>query len=73
VLQVGLAHFYLAATLALRGNLDEARAVPQSGLGLDPTFTIRRFRVGISSDNQSYLALRERLYEGMRQAEIPEG
>ena len=68
-----IAHFYLAATLALRGNLDEARAVAQAGLALDPTFTIRRFRVGVSSDNQSYLALRERLYEGMRQTGIPEG
>jgi TolB-like protein len=68
-----LAHFYLAATLALRGNLDDARAVVQSGLALDPTFTIRRFRVGVSSDNPTYLALRERLYEGMRRAGIPEG
>jgi tetratricopeptide (TPR) repeat protein len=67
-----LAHFYLAATLALRGSLDEARTVAQSGLALDPTFTIRRFRVGVSSDNPTYLALRDRLYEGMRQAGVPE-
>jgi TolB-like protein/Flp pilus assembly protein TadD len=68
-----LVHFYLAATLALLGRLDEARSAAQAGLVLDPTFTIRRFRVGVSSDNPTYLALRERIYEGMRQAGVPEG
>ena len=39
-----LAHFYLAAALALLGALDEARAAAKAGLALDPSFTIRRFR-----------------------------
>jgi TolB-like protein/class 3 adenylate cyclase len=67
------AHFFLAAGLALLGRLDEARAAAQAGFVLDPSFTIRRFRVGASSDNQSYLAKRERICDGMRKAGMPEG
>jgi TolB-like protein/class 3 adenylate cyclase len=68
-----LTHFGLACVLALLGRLDEARVAVRSGLALDPNFTIRRFRVGAASDNPSYLARRERIYEGMRQAGVPEG
>ena len=45
----------------------------QAGLALDPTFTIRRFRANAPSDNPTYLAGRERFYEGMRMAGVPEG
>ena len=38
-----VAHFDLAAALALLGELDEARATAQAGLALDPSFTIRRY------------------------------
>ena len=65
--------FYLAATLALLGRPSEAQAAARAGLALDPTFTIRRFRVGVSSDDPTYLALRERIYEGMQMAGVPEG
>ena len=68
-----LTHFALASALAHLGRLDEARVAVRSGLALDPSFTIRRFRVGAASDNPSYLARRERIYEGMRQAGVPEG
>jgi TolB-like protein/Tfp pilus assembly protein PilF len=68
-----LAHFILAAALALLGSLDEARAAARAGLALDPSFTIRRFRHGASTDNPTYLAGRERFYEGMRLAGVPEG
>jgi hypothetical protein len=34
------AHLFLAASLAQRGKLDEARAVTAVGLTFDPTFTI---------------------------------
>jgi len=68
-----LAHFYLAATFALLGRSNEAQAAARAGLALDPTFTIRRFRVGVSSDNPTYLALRERIYDGMLQAGVPAG
>jgi tetratricopeptide (TPR) repeat protein len=68
-----LGHFHLAAALALLGSQSEARAASQAGLALDPTFTMRRYRAGASSDNPIYLAGRERLYEGMRIAGVPEG
>jgi tetratricopeptide (TPR) repeat protein len=68
-----LMHFGLAAALALLGSLDQARAAAKAGLALDRSFTIRRFRVGASSDNPTYLAKRERVYEGMRIAGVPEG
>ncbi|MGY3507011.1 MULTISPECIES: winged helix-turn-helix domain-containing protein [unclassified Bradyrhizobium] len=66
-------HFFLAAALALVGQLDEARAVAQAGLVLQPNFTIRRFRANPYSDNPCYLAQRERVYEGMRLAGVPDG
>jgi TolB-like protein len=66
------AHFFLAASLALVGQLDEARTMAKAGLALDPAFTIRRFRAGASSDRPAYLAGRERVIEGMRSAGLPE-
>jgi TolB-like protein/class 3 adenylate cyclase len=68
-----LVHFILAAALALLGELEQARATAQAGLTLDPTFTIRRYRVNSPSDNPTFLAARQRLYEGMRMAGVPEG
>ncbi|HLX15537.1 MAG TPA: adenylate/guanylate cyclase domain-containing protein [Bradyrhizobium sp.] len=68
-----LAHFFLAAALALLGRQDEARAAAQEGLALDPTFTVRRYRAGPSTDNPTYLAGRERNAEGMLKAGVPEG
>jgi tetratricopeptide (TPR) repeat protein len=66
-------HFFLASALALLGRLDEARAAVHAGLALDPTFTVRRYRSGLSTDNPTYLAGRERMNEGMRKAGVPEG
>jgi tetratricopeptide (TPR) repeat protein len=71
-----LGHFILAATLALLGKLDEARAAARAGLVLNPTFTVRRFRLNkISNDNQTptYLAKFESLCQGMLIAAVPEG
>ncbi|HLX15974.1 MAG TPA: adenylate/guanylate cyclase domain-containing protein [Bradyrhizobium sp.] len=65
-------HFFLAAALALLDRLDEAKQAAQAGLALDPSFTVSRFRASASSDNPIYLGRRERVYEGMRQAGIPE-
>ncbi|QPF91152.1 winged helix-turn-helix domain-containing tetratricopeptide repeat protein [Bradyrhizobium commune] len=66
-------HCFLAAALALLGSLDEARAAAQAGLVLNPTFTLRRYRARAVSDDQAYLAGRERVYEGLRMAGVPEG
>ena len=68
-----LSHFHFAAALGLVGDLTEARSAAQAGLALDPDFTIRRYRVSAKSDNPVYLTKRERIYEGMRTAAIPEG
>jgi TolB-like protein/class 3 adenylate cyclase/Tfp pilus assembly protein PilF len=68
-----MAHFYLAASLARLGELEEARAAARQGLTLNPCFTVRRFRAYTPSDNPTYLAGRERIYEGLRLAGVPEG
>jgi hypothetical protein len=67
-----LAHFCLAAALAHVGRHDEARAATQAGLALNPIFTTSRFRAVAPSDNPTFLAQRERGYEGMRKAGVPE-
>ena len=66
------AHFFLAAAQAHLGRMSEAQAAVQAGLALNPTFTIRLFRAGAFSDNPTYLAQRERFYDGMRKAGVPE-
>jgi len=68
-----IAHVHLAAALGLSGELDEARGVARTALTLDPKFTIRHFRLGAPTDNPTYLAGRERIYEGMRIAGLPDG
>jgi TolB-like protein/class 3 adenylate cyclase len=65
-------HFFLAATLALLNRHDDARRSAQAGLVLDPSFTVSRFRASAASDNPTYLARRQRVCDGMRQAGIPE-
>jgi TolB-like protein/class 3 adenylate cyclase/Flp pilus assembly protein TadD len=68
-----LVYFYLGAALALAGREDEAQAEVREGLNRVPDFTIRSFRAGTLSDNRTYLAQRERLYDGLRKAGVPEG
>jgi TolB-like protein/class 3 adenylate cyclase/Flp pilus assembly protein TadD len=68
-----LAHFYLAAALAQLGKLDDARAAATAGFAFNPGFTIRRFRTGVSSDSPIFLAQRERVYDSMRMAGVPDG
>jgi TolB-like protein len=68
-----IAHFFLASALAHLGQTGDALAATQAGLALDPTFTVQRYRVGASTDNPTYLTQRERIYEGMRKAGVPEG
>ena len=65
-------HFFLAAALANLGKLDEAQAETRFALTLDPAFTIQRFRAGQENDNAIFLAGKERIFEGMRLAGVPE-
>jgi tetratricopeptide (TPR) repeat protein len=66
-----LAHFQLAAALALLGSLEEARDAVRAGLALDPAFTIPRTR-GRISDDPTFRAGLKRVVEGMRMAGVPE-
>jgi TolB-like protein/class 3 adenylate cyclase len=66
-----IAHFQLAASLALLGLLEQARAAVRAGLALDPTFTLRRTR-GRMSDDPTFRAGSKRVQEGMRIAGVPE-
>jgi hypothetical protein len=66
-------HLLLAAAHALVSSPDQAKAAAKAGSALDPSFTIRRFRNGALSDNPTYLAMRERIYKGLRMAGVLEG
>ena len=65
-------HFVLASALAHAGLLADAAEAVQAGLLLCPHFTIARLRSQSVGSNPIYLAQRERLYEGMRLAGVPE-
>ena len=65
--------FCLAATLAHLDRVEEAREAARACLGINPSFTIARFRSQTFSDHPVYLAGRERMYEGLRKAGMPEG
>ena len=66
-------HCLLAAALASLGRIEEAREAARQGIDLSPSFTIARYRSSGFSGNPVYIAGRERMYEGMRLAGIPEG
>jgi TolB-like protein/tetratricopeptide (TPR) repeat protein len=70
---VAMAHFFLAAAFALSGRAAEAREARNAGLELDPHFTVARFRNERRSENPTFLAQRERIYEGLSLAGVPEG
>jgi adenylate cyclase len=65
--------FYLAATLVELGRTDEAKTEVKAALALNPSFTLRRFRDGVQSDNPVFLKRRERIIEDLRKAGAPEG
>jgi tetratricopeptide (TPR) repeat protein len=65
--------FCLAAVLPYLDRLEEAREAARACLEINPSFTIARFRSQTSSDHPIYLAARERMYEGLRKAGMPEG
>lgn len=67
-----LAQFFLGAALAQIGELAEARVTVLEALALNPSFTVRRFRSNSPSNHPAYLLLRERLYDGLRLAGVPE-
>ena len=52
-----LPHFYRAAAFAHLGQLASARSEIETGLALDPTFTLHRFQNSAYSENAIYLRL----------------
>ena len=69
---IPVTRFCLTATLAHLDRIEEAREAARACLELNPSFTIARFRSQTNSDNPIYLAGRERMYEGLRLAGVPE-
>lgn len=69
---LSMSHFLLAAASARLGQLKDARDALRAGLELNPSFTIERFRSQTFCENPTYLMGRERMYEGLRTAGLPE-
>ena len=69
------AYLNLAAALAQLGRLDEARSAVRVGLPLNPAYTVSRRRAAwtVQSDDPTYLAQLEPIFEAMRKAGVPEG
>jgi hypothetical protein len=67
-----LSHFVRAAVLAQAGLLVEAAETCEAARRLARNFTVGRFRAQVVSTNAVYLAQRERLYEGLLRAGVPE-
>ena len=67
-------YFLSAAALAQLGRPDEARSAVKAGLALNPAFSISRVGAAWTamSDNATYLAQLEPVFEGMRKAGVPE-
>jgi TolB-like protein len=68
-----LSQFVLAGALALDGLRADAAEACAVARRLAPNFTVAKFRDEAVSDNPIYLAQRERFYEGLRLAGVPEG
>ena len=66
------AHLYLASALALAGRIEEARAQVAQFPQLYPGVTLSRWRALEVSDAPEFLKQRERVYEGLRRAGMPE-
>jgi TolB-like protein/class 3 adenylate cyclase/Flp pilus assembly protein TadD len=68
-----LANFFLGASLALLGEMEEGRSAVKTGLALNPAFSIRRLRASVQNDNARFVAGRERVIDAMRMVGVPEG
>ena len=62
------------AALVLAGHSDEAREALKEYLAAPDVRpkTIAAFKKNVNSNNPTYLATRERIYEGLRKAGMPE-
>ena len=64
----------MALALAQLGRLDEAHSSVKAGIAINPSFTVTRARVDWTalSDDPTYLAQLEPIFEGLRMAGVPE-
>jgi TolB-like protein len=67
-----LPYFHLAAALALQDSTSEAAQASEVGRRLAPIFRIGKCRAEVQSDNPAFLLQRNRIYEGMERAGVPE-
>ncbi|WP_298375553.1 winged helix-turn-helix domain-containing protein [uncultured Bradyrhizobium sp.] len=67
-----LPYFHLAAALALQDSKSEAVQASEVGRRLAPIFRIGKCRVEVQSDNPVFLRQRNRIYEGMERAGVPD-
>lgn len=70
--RAGLARLFLASALALAGRDADAQVEMREFLRLNPGFTLSRFKAVEPSSNAVFLAQRQRIYEGLRKAGLPE-
>ena len=68
-----IAHFISLPAWRSSGTWTRRGPPSKRDLRSTQTFTIRRYRVSAPSSNPIYLAGRERFYQGMRMAGVPEG
>ena len=68
------AYFWLAAALTQLGRLDEAQSAVKAGLALNPAFSLSRAGAAWTawSDDPTYLAQLEPIFDGLRKAGVPE-
>jgi TolB-like protein/class 3 adenylate cyclase len=68
------AYFQLAVALAQLERLDEAHSAVKAAIAINPSFTVSRARVNWTawSDDPTYLAQLEPIFEGLRKAGLPE-
>ena len=68
------AYFNMAAALAHVGRLDQANSAVQTGLALNPAYTVSRVHAAWTarSDDPTYLAQLEPIFDDLRKAGVPE-
>jgi TolB-like protein/Tfp pilus assembly protein PilF len=68
------AHFQSGLAFAQLGRLEEARSAVSVGAAINPSFTVSRARVDWTalSDDPTYLAQLDAIFEGLRKAGVPE-
>ncbi len=70
--RAGLARLFLASALALAGRDADAQTEMREFIRLNPGFTLKRFKAREPSSNAMFLAQRERIYDGLSKAGLPD-